>query len=253
MKKGLSQEVLKLIACLTMLLDHIGALCAPARDVGFWELVSLEGTLYISVGMYYTLRSIGRLSFPIFCFLMAEGAHYTRSPKKYALRLGMGVLLAELPFDFAFYGGWTWEYQSVMVTLLLGYGALLLMDKCGHFLLKLAAVVPFALAAEWLCADYGGYGVAMIALFALTREMPRKRLVQAVGLVLINGVMPSAMITFFDLRFSIQLLALGAMIPIALYSGRKATGSKAVQWGFYLFYPLHMAAMWLLLEVFGLA
>lgn len=253
MKKGLSQELLKLIACLTMLLDHIGALCAPARDLGFWELVVLEGTAYISAGMYYTLRGIGRLSFPIYCFLLAEGACHTRNPRKYASRLAVGMLLAEIPFDFAFYGGFTWEYQSVMVTLMLGYGALLVMNKCNRMLLKVAAVIPFALAADWLCTDYGGYGVVMIALFALTRELPGKQWIQVAGLALINGIMPSAMITVLGLRFSIQLLALGAMIPIAMYSGQKTTGSKAVQWGFYLFYPVHMALLWLLMEVFGLA
>ena len=61
MKKKLSQEMLKLIACVTMLLDHIGATILPSTG----------------------LRMIGRASFPIFCFLLAEGIAYTRNPKKY--------------------------------------------------------------------------------------------------------------------------------------------------------------------------
>lgn len=248
MKKGISQEVLKLIACVTMLLDHFGAICAPARDLDFWQFLMFEGTLYSSVGMYYALRCIGRLAFPIFCFLLAEGAHYTKNPHKYALRLGIGVLLAELPFDFAFYGGWTWEHQSVMITLLLGYGALLLMKRCDSILLKLAAVVPFIFLAEWMCTDYGGYGVAMIALFGLTRELPRARLLQLLGLLAINGMMQSATLQYLlGIPLSIQLLAPLAMIPIALYSGKKATANKVIQWGFYLFYPVHMAVLWLLI------
>ena len=54
-KRGLSQEALKAIACVTMLLDHIGSIFVSG----------------------YTLRIIGRIAFPIFCFLMAEGAYYT--------------------------------------------------------------------------------------------------------------------------------------------------------------------------------
>lgn len=247
MKKGLSQETLKIIACVTMFLDHFGALCTPAMDISFWQMVPVNGMCFISVDMYYVLRSIGRLAFPIYCFLLAEGAHYTKSAKKYALRLGIGVLLAELPFDFAFYGGFTWQHQSVMVTLLLGYGAILLMRRTDKLPLKIAAVLPFALAAEWLCTDYGGHGVAMMAMFALTRELPHASWLQLGGLIAINGIMNSASIEVLGLRFSIQLLAVLAMIPIALYSGKKSTGNKFVQWGFYLFYPVHMALLALVL------
>jgi membrane protein implicated in regulation of membrane protease activity len=77
-----------------------------------------------TVDLYYSLRVIGRFAFPIYCFLLAEGAHCTRNPKKYALRMAIGAVLSELPYDLAFYGGWTMENQSVMITLLLGFGAL---------------------------------------------------------------------------------------------------------------------------------
>ena len=192
MKKNLSQEALKVIACVTMFLDHFGAMCTPATDVAFFQMISARGVLFISVELYYILRCIGRLAFPIYCFLLAEGAHYTRYPKKYALRLGIGMLLAEVPFDCAFFGGFTWEHQSVMVTLLLGFAAIRLMKETDNVLLKIVAVAPFVLAAEWLRTDYGGHGVAMMAMFALTRDLPRARLWQLGGLVLINGIMKSA-------------------------------------------------------------
>lgn len=248
MKKSLSQETLKIIACVTMFLDHFGALCTPAMDLTFWQMVPVNGMVFISVEMYYLLRCIGRLAFPVYCFLLAEGAHYTRNKKKYALRLGLGVLLAEIPFDFAFYGGFTWEHQSVMVTLLLGYGAILLMKETDNVLLKISAVFPFAMAAEWLCTDYGGHGVAMMALFALTRELPYARWLQLGGLLVINGMMNSATLEYLlGIPLSIQLLAVFAMVPIALYSGKKTTSNKYIQWGFYLFYPVHITILWLLL------
>lgn len=248
MKKPLSQEALKLIACVTMFLDHFGAMCTPAVDVGFFQMIPARGMLFISVELYYILRCIGRLAFPIYCFLLAEGAHYTKNPKKYALRLGIGMLLAELPFDCAFYGGFTWNHQSVMVTLLLGYGAILLMKETDNFLLKIAAVFPFVMAAEWLCTDYGGHGVAMMALFALTRDLPYAPALQLGGLVAINGIMDSATLEYLlGIPLSIQLLAVFAMIPIFFYSGKKTTANKYIQWGFYLFYPVHIAILALVL------
>ncbi len=222
-EKGLSQEALKLLACAAMLLDHIGATMVPG----------------------WTLRIIGRIAFPIFCFLLAEGAHYTRDPKKYALRLAIGALLSELPFDLAFYGGWTWSSQSVMLTMLLGFGALELMGACEALPLKLLCVLPFAAAAEWLQTDYGGAGVLMIALFGLTRELPHRLPVQLLGMVVICGlIIPGAQISVLGFRVGIELFALLGLIPIALYSGRKITTGRAVQWAFYLFYPVHLLILY---------
>lgn len=222
-KQGISQETLKLIACVTMLIDHIGA-------------VFIRGNL---------LRVVGRLSFPIYCFLIAEGSHYTRDAKKYGLRLGLLAVLSELPFELAFFGGYTPYRQNVMLTLLLGFCALQLMKKCSGALLKVLAVVPFAFAAEYLHCDYGAEGVMLIAMFTLTRELPHQILIQFLGMLFIFSGMSST--TLLDLGvFSLHLqdLAVLSIVPIAMYSGKKATNSKAVQWGFYLFYPAHMLALY---------
>ena len=234
-KAGLSQETLKSIACLTMLIDHVGAtvvlqMYRSGPGLGLYWL-------------YWVMRIIGRAAFPIYCFLLAEGAYYTRSPRKYTLRLLIGALLSELPFDLAFFGGWTWEHQSVMITLLFGFFALEIMKKCHNPLLKVLAIAPFALAAELLNTDYGGYGVAMIVLFGLTRELPRRGWLQLAGLALICWAMDSAAVVIGGISVPVELFALVSMLPIALYSGRKATGSRAVQTGFYLFYPVHLAML----------
>lgn len=220
-KKGLSQEGLKLIACVTMLLDHIGA-----------TLVPLVG-----------LRVIGRLAFPIYCFLLAEGAARTRNPKKYALRLAIGAVLSEIPFDLLFFGGLTWTHQNVMVTLLLGYAAVVSMGRIEPFAGKLLITVPFALAAELLGTDYGGFGVWMVAFFALTRQMPRRGIVQIVGLTALCWLIGGYRIALGSVRVPIEMFGVLALIPIGLYSGRKAASGRAVQWCFYLFYPVHMAVL----------
>ena len=169
---------------------------------------------------------------------------HTRNPGKYILRLGIGILLAELPFDLIFENGITWQYQSVMVTLTLGAVMLLCMGKVENRWMKPLIVIPFAILAELCNCDYGGWGLAMIGVFALfDRPTP-----QFLGLLLINGLMNSAGVNLFGIRVSVQLFAVLAMIPIACYSGVKLTRSKALQWGFYLFYPVHLLILWLIQE-----
>ena len=219
------QEGLKLLACASMLLDHIGAAFYPGL---MW------------------LRIIGRLAFPIYCFLLAQGATHTRNPARYGIRLLIGAALAELPFDFLFSGRLDLQYQNVMLTLLLGFLALQTMIKCTPLLLKLLVVLPFAVAAELLRTDYGGMGVLMIAMFALTEQLPWQGVIRTFCLLLICANIPTAHMMLGSLRVSVQLFAVAAMVPIALYSSRKLTRSRALQTAFYLFYPVHLLALYLL-------
>ena len=232
-QKNLSQEALKLIACITMFIDHFGHAIVPELAVPYM------------VELYYVCRIIGRIAFPIYCFLLSEGMRHTRSPLKYIGRLAVGILLAELPFDILFEGGISWEYQSVMVTLTLGAVMLWCMGKTEKKWLKVLFVVPFAILAELCKSDYGGWGIVMIAVFALFDRITG----QIIGLLLVNLMMNSAAIPLFGLRLSVQLFAVLAMIPIGLYGGRKRTHNKAVQWGFYLFYPAHILLLWMILLI----
>lgn len=123
------------------------------------------------------------------------------------------------------------------------------MKKCPKCWIKLLAAVPFFFAAEWLKTDYGGYGVAIVALFWLTRELPNRRMIQLVGLAALCLMMNSVAISFGVIQIPIETFALFAMIPICLYSGRKATGSRAMQLGFYLFYPVHLAVLAVIMKL----
>ena len=228
-KKILSQEALKLIACITMLIDHFGA------------AIVIELPVAHMADLYYACRIIGRIAFPIYGFLLAEGMRHTRSAGKYILRLATGILLAELPFDFLFEGGFAWANQSVMVTLTLGAVMLLCMQKTEKKNIKLLLILPFAVLAELARSGGGGWGIVMIAVFALFDSIS----VQFLTLLFINAAMTSVPIIVFGIRLSIQLFAVLAMIPIASYSGKKMTHSKGVQWAFYLFYPVHLLILWL--------
>ena len=221
--KFVNQEMLKLIACVTMLMDHLGA-------VFFWP-------------RHWWLRVVGRLAFPIFCFLLAEGICHTKNPKKYALRLLVGAVLAELPFDLLFFGRLTWAHQSVMVTLLLAFLYGMAQKKLDGAGLKLLAVVPFMVLADLLHTDYGSWGVAMVALFLLTREKRSSIVYQLLGMIMINHMIGGVNVPIGFLMVPIQMLALGALVPIGLYSGEKATKNVWVQRAFYLFYPVHLALL----------
>ena len=220
--RGIPQEALKGFACLCMLLDHIGVALAPNP----W------------------LRIVGRLAFPIYCYLLVEGFHRTRNIYTYMDRMLLCALLSELPFDYALFGGVTFRHQSVMLTLLLGLLAMEVMGHVPHFWGKLLAVIPILCAAEFIFhTDYGAWGVALIALLELT--YPRKWL-QLLGIVVLCAAMPSAIYNVFGVRISVETFGGLAVLPIALYSGRRVSGSAPLKWAFYLFYPVHLAVLWLL-------
>ena len=216
---AISRDGLKLLACLTMLVDHIGAIL-------FQE--------------YAWMRIVGRISFPLYCFLLAEGVHYTRSPLKYGLRLLLVLVISELPYDLLFRGQFTWEKNSVMVTLLLGLLMGISMKKCPLWA-KFIVVLPFAFIARYCHGTYGMNGVLMIAIFLLTRELPWRLPVQTLLMILLSLRMAG-----FPEKVTTQIFAVAAMLPIALYTGEKRSCSKAVQWGFTLFYPLHLIILLLI-------
>jgi len=245
LKRNLSQEGLKLIACITMLLDHIGAVLVLAC---FHQATGVAKGVWLE--LYDVLRAIGRLAFPIYCFLLVEGVFYTKNPRRYGLRLLTGALLSEIPYDLAFYGGMNWQSQNVMITLLLGFVMLEIMKKAPKLLMKLLTVIPFAFLAEGLGTDYGAMGIQVIALFAFTRDLPLKMMWQFFGIWFIFSPNHLMMLNWLG-KFSVttQELAVFAVLPIALYGGHKTTKSRVLQWVFYLFYPVHLLILYLIQTV----
>lgn len=253
--KGISQETLKLIACVTMLIDHIGATLVSILFVRY----PVGGPAFVWLeALYRSTRIIGRIAFPIYCFLLVEGAYRTRDPKNYALRLFVGMLLSEIPFDLAFSLTWMeydWklttpllgfhpEFNSVMMTLLLGFGMLQCMKHCKGFW-RAVVILAFYVLAEELYTDYGGMGILLIAVFALTRGTAHEKPLCILGCAALfcSG---SKDWQVFGIWIDTEIFALLSLIPIFCYDGRKLTHSKAVQWGFYLFYPAHILVLALL-------
>lgn len=184
-KLPLNSLHLKLLAVVTMLIDHMGFTLFPHA---VW------------------MRAVGRLAFPIFCFLIAEGCAHTHDKKRYAGRLLLFAVLSELPFNLMCSGQWlSWNYQNVLWTLLIG-----------------------ALVCS---TDYGGWGVLLVTLFYLTREVRNRWAIQLVGL---------ALFCWFCSAWRLEMLAMLSLIPLYLYNGERGFSNKALQYGFYAFYPVHI-------------
>ncbi|MCH5187481.1 MAG: hypothetical protein J1F63_03705 [Oscillospiraceae bacterium] len=117
--KKVSGSTLKMVGIITMLIDHLGlAIIARMMMTGQPQLSSV----------YSVMRSIGRLGFPIFCFLLVEGFDKTRSRAKYLFRLGIFALISEVPYDLAFSATvLEFNHQNVYFTLFLG-----LLSLCAY-------------------------------------------------------------------------------------------------------------------------
>lgn len=173
-RHGLTAAQLKLLAMAIMLVDHIGAFLLTQESV-----------------MYPVCRAIGRLAFPIFCYLMAEGARHTRSMPNYMARLAAFAVISTPPYNLVHGSVWySLELLNVFFTLLLGLMAVfgiqnfapwlfrkmgqphLAESKAACVLLGLPLGIALYFAAYALNTDYGGYGVAAIVIFWLLREFP---------------------------------------------------------------------------------
>ena len=205
------------------------------------------------------LTYIGRLAFPIFAFQLVEGYLHTRNKYKYALRLFLFALISEFPFDLMAYGTPIyWGHQNIMWTLLLGFICIHLADSLvkhlqPSFLRSLSNFVLvffFFTAATVLRLDYLGFGILQIYLFY--RFYDRKHFpLLVIGTLLINYVGAGVpYIHLAGLSFPSQILATLALVPIYFYNG--TLGYRSAAWSFfcYMFYPCHLALLFLLSAVF---
>ena len=119
-KSGLTGFAIKMIACLSMLFDHIAAVFL---DEGYFFLhPDVDKAPDWIFHMDFAMRAFGRLAFPLFCFLIVEGCfHVTGNKWKYLGNLIVFGIISEIPFDLAFNRSFfDWSSQNVYFTLALG-------------------------------------------------------------------------------------------------------------------------------------
>lgn len=206
----MSTFILKIIAALTMTVDHAGLLLFGNEP---W------------------MRIVGRIAFPLFAFFIAEGFRYTRDRRRYffgILALGTVCQLVAAIFSPG-------EVWNVLLTFSLSLILLYLLDRSkadARFLAAFGAgLILVFFFTEYIPVDYGFFGV-LLPLFAALFEKKWARLgAFAVGL------------TVLCLEYSsLQWYSMLSLVLLALYNGKP--GKYKLKYFFYIFYPLHLAVLW---------
>ena len=218
-KTFLNATHLRILALFLMLLDHLWATVVPGNN---W------------------MTYVGRMAFPIFAFQAAEGYHHTHDFKGYCKRLAIFAAVSEIPFNLMIFSSPIFPFhQNVMLTLLLGLLACRAWDNKKWWqiaLLLLAGVVTFP--------DYGVMGVLTVLMFHVLRDW---KWAQFLMLIAINWFgYEGQQLLLGSFKVPVQAFAILAFIPIFLYNGEKGKGGRWLQYGSYVFYPLHMLILGLL-------
>ena len=213
--KRYGRNFLKITALLTMLIDHIGCVFLMERgDV-----------------IYKAFRAVGRISFPIICFMLVEGFIYTHSRKKYMINLLIFSIISEIPYDLAFgHKLIDVSEQNVMWTLLLGVIMMCFIEKFEYsFTAKMTVVLIAGVVAVLLKTDYSIWGILSIAIFYMQRYDRKNALLLTCFLMFAQGKM--------------QSFGVLAIPFIMAYDGTK-NDVKMPKYFFYAFYPVHILALW---------
>lgn len=209
----INASILKWIAVITMLIDHIGLVFLPEYEI---------------------LRWIGRISFPIFAFLLCEGYKHTSNIWKYFLRLGIFAIISEIPYNICLYNQVFYPYsQNIFFELLLGLLVLYLIDKeyvikgknftiyCQILIVVLACVVSY-----FANFSYKYVGILLIVIMYYIQE---HFLVFSLAAFVVY-LIPYGLVNAVFILLSLPL--------IYMYNGKLGISSKKLKWMFYAIYPL---------------
>ena len=209
--KGLSGSALKIIALVSMTMDHIA-----------YYLME-HGSL-----MYDLMRTMGRMAFPIFAFLLVEGYVHTRSTGKYALNLLAFALISEIPW-------WLLNHDNthnVFFTLLLGLIAMEGMCKIGDKPLIWCIIIALICGnAIWLHVDYEYSGILLICAFHIFQP---------------DKVTKCLLATLFMYQYGVIGLWLGLAVILCYNGQRGFIKGQYAKYICYAFYPLHLSFLFLL-------
>lgn len=214
-----SGSVLKIIAIVSMVIDH----CA-------YFLMDNNSTLYEA------MRCVGRIAFPVFAFLIAEGFAYTHNRKRYFTRLLVFAVISEVSWYLLNGADGT---HNVMFTLALGVVALAVLEKLKeNSVLCGIAILSIAYLATWSGVDYEWRGILMILVFNLLRN-------QNDNLPIPYGRMMQLLCAFPLMMHYGSIGALLACMTIFLYDGARGfIKGNVAKYGFYAFYPVHLLLIW---------
>ncbi len=210
----MNRNVLKIIALLSMIIDHIGLLIFPNIIL---------------------FRVVGRLAFPVFAFFVSEGLKFTKSRKKYVLTLLVCGLLTQIPYSFLY----SWYKLNIIFTFLVAILIIYLIEKNNkqNFFNVIYLLVAglLLIAVEYFgVVDYGIFGVMLVVVFYFIKNKALKFALAALILCLLSLKMMFLSSLFFGL---IQLTSLISLILLMFYNQNK--GKLNLKYIFYIFYPSH--------------
>lgn len=234
MKKGLKIETtsasLHIMAMAFMLCDHLWGTVVPGND---W------------------LTCLGRISFPIFAFLIVEGYFHTKNFRNYLGRLLLFAVLSEIPFNLAMGSRLLYPvHQNVLWSFLISLGLIHWNEKTTKRWKRIAVGCVTVLLGYILglvtMVDFYHAGILTVLVFYFFRQ--RKWWSCAGQLICLWYINAEILGGYsYELHFGAQThffprqaLALLALIPIWLYRGRQGCHSKAFRYACYAFYPLHL-------------
>lgn len=228
---GLNGTALKALAMVLMFLDHV---CWTVASDQQW------------------MTCAGRLTFPLFAFLVAEGYQHTANFKGYFKRMLLFALISEIPFNLMSGGAVINPFhQNVMFTFCLALLLVRMVDKAwnrhwweGLLVAVFGGCLGYGLGFLTF-VDYYGYGVITVLVFWLAGKIPFGWVLELAGLAYINLELMGGMnyvLTLFGREIWVpqQVFALLALIPIWMYNGQRGPGGKRWQYFAYAFYPAHM-------------
>jgi hypothetical protein len=233
----MNRSAFKFIALLTMTIDHIGAFT-------LLPYIEAHPDIQYLMTIYYVMRSIGRIAFVMFAFMIAEGFHKTRDVKKYFLRLFYYAVFIEV-FIVIYYfisgvnGIMTF---NVIWPLVFGLASLILLSQ-EKIWLKLL-VIPIVGLATYLNTQYSFYGIMFIIVFGMYRNI-YSQMLMAIGLnalyilLLYQSAVQNGSSNAWEIF--LQWFSMLAFIFIFIYNGKK--GKRESKWFFYAYYPAHVLVL----------
>lgn len=243
---------------MTVVCSRIKCLNGTVLKVLAMVLMALDHTCWAIAFEHQWMTCAGRLAFPLFAFLIAEGYCHTKDFKRYLKRMFLFALLSEIPFNLLT-GGVIFNplHQNVMFTFCLALLLLRIVDKAwsrhwweGMLVAVFGGCLGYGLGFLTF-VDYYGYGVVTVLVFWLAGKIPFGWLLELAALAYINLELIGGMgyvLTLWgaEIWVSQQAFALLALIPIWLYNGQRGPGGKKWQYFGYAFYPAHILILALL-------
>lgn len=241
--KVLNSNVLKLIAIFAMTIDHLAWAIWPGFSYN---------------GFALTMHIIGRLTCPIMCYFIAEGYHYTKNLKRYIGRMFLFAVISHFPYVFCsfnyidplsfvpFAHGSPFNQTGVLWGFAWGLVLIKVYDSKLKYPVKV--ILNFLILAVTFPADWSCIAPMIILSFWHNRGHIVKQAISLMCWVLMYGI-----VYFFALDMVYGILQLGVCLSIPvllLYNGQRGkspTVNKVLKWAFYIYYPLHLAIIGILL------